>query len=63
VGTRKLLATLHITFNHLGLKVGRDELFRILRKYDFLSEVEIPPKLSTYFRMKVNTTFRHKVST
>ena len=36
VGTRKLLATLHITFNHLGLKVGRDELFRILRKYDLL---------------------------
>ena len=36
VGTRKLLMALHITFNHLGLKVGRDELFRILRKYDLL---------------------------
>lgn len=36
VGTRKLLATLHITFNLMGLKVGRDELFRILRKYDLL---------------------------
>lgn len=36
VGTRKLLAALHITFNHLGLKVGRDELYRILRKYDML---------------------------
>lgn len=36
VGTRKLLMTLHITFNLLGLKVGRDELYRILRKYDML---------------------------
>ncbi len=36
VGTRKLLAALHITFNLLGLKVGRDELFRILRKYNML---------------------------
>lgn len=36
MGTRKLLATLHITFNLMGLKVGRDELFRILRKYDML---------------------------
>lgn len=36
MGTRKLLMTLHITFNLLGLKVGRDELYRILRKYDML---------------------------
>ena len=36
VGTRKLLLTLHTTFNLMGLKVGRDELFRILRKYDML---------------------------
>jgi len=36
VGTRKLLAALHITFNLMGLKVGRDELYRILRKYDML---------------------------
>lgn len=36
IGTRKLLMTLHITFNLLGLKVGRDELYRILRKYDML---------------------------
>lgn len=36
IGTRKLLETLHITFNLMGLKVGRDELFRILRKYDML---------------------------
>jgi putative transposase len=36
VGTRKLLMTLHITFNLMGIKVGRDELFRILRKYDLL---------------------------
>jgi len=37
MGTRKLLMTLHITFNLLGLKVGRDELYRILRKYDMLA--------------------------
>ncbi len=36
MGTRKLLMTLHITFNLMGVKVGRDELFRILRKYDML---------------------------
>jgi transposase InsO family protein len=36
MGTRKLLMTLHISFNLLGLKVGRDELYRILRKYDML---------------------------
>jgi len=36
VGARKLLAALHITFNLMGLKVGRDELYRILRKYDML---------------------------
>lgn len=36
MGTRKLLVSLHITFNPPGLKVGRDELYRILRKYDML---------------------------
>lgn len=36
VGTRKLLATLHITFCLMGMKIGRDELFRILRKYEML---------------------------
>jgi transposase InsO family protein len=36
VGTRKLLMALHITFGVMGLKVGRDELFRILRKYNLL---------------------------
>ncbi len=36
VGTRKLMMALHITFNLMGLKVGRDELYRILRKYDML---------------------------
>lgn len=44
VGTRKLLAALHITFNYLGLKVGRDELFRILRKYDLL----VKPKKTSF---------------
>ena len=36
VGTPKLMMALHITFNLMGLKVGRDELYRILRKYDML---------------------------
>jgi len=36
VGTRKLYETLLTSFKNVGLKVGRDKLFDILREYDML---------------------------
>ena len=35
-GTRKLVRSLHSNFKDANLKVGRDTLFNILRKYDML---------------------------